>query len=253
MTNQALTSDRMRSILVVVAAIGTIAFNALASTGYINSVTPEIISGKYPTVLTPAGYAFSIWSVIYIGVLAFSIYQLLSINLVRLRAVRSLFIVSCALNCGWIYFWHREQIGVCLILIVALTGVLMLILRNLSQTKGGISSLFTHAVFGVYAGWVTAASLVNAMVYLKYIDAAFSDTAWNFIGVLSLASAAALAVLVRFKLQNYLYPLAIAWAATAIAVNQSGNTAIVVAAAICVIVCLVMAVSFVMDMKSTTT
>ena len=76
---------------------------------------------------------------------------------------------------------------------------------------------------------------------------------WNTLGVVFISLAAALAVIVRLKLQNYLYPLAIAWAATAIAVKQSGNTAIVVASSVCVIVCLVMAVSFVMDQKSTTT
>ena len=80
-----------------------------------------------------------------------------------------------------------------------------------------------------------------------------SAGAWNLLGVICLALAAGLAVIVRMQLKNYLYALAIAWAATAIAIKQSGNTAIVVASAICVIVCLVMAVSFVLEQKSTTT
>ena len=243
----------MRSILVLVATIATIAFNGLAATGRINGVTPEVISDKYLTVLTPAGYAFTIWMLIYAGLLAFSVYQLLPANVPRFRPVRTLYTVSCFLNCAWIYFWHREQITICLVLIFALlmSLIFMLILFRRPGADGG--PLFTKTVFGIYAGWVTAATLVNFVVFLKFAGIDTSPGIWNALGVVCLLLAAGLAVIVRLKLQNYLYPLAIAWAATGIAVKQSGNTAIVVAASVCVIVCLVMAVSFVMDQKSSTT
>ena len=54
----------MRAALVVVATIGTVIFNGFAATGLVNGVTPDVISDKYPTILTPASYAFSIWSLI---------------------------------------------------------------------------------------------------------------------------------------------------------------------------------------------
>ncbi len=253
MTTLANSQDRMRSILILVATIAMIAFNVLAATGYVNGVTPEVISDRYPTVLTPAGYAFSIWTLIYIGLIAFSIYQLLPANLTRFRPVRTLYVITCVLNCAWIYFWHRNQIGVCLALIFALLVALIFMLILYRRMESGSGPLFTKTVFGMYAGWVTAATLVNLAVYLTYIGIDMSSFAWNAFGVVSILFAAALAIGVRWKLQNYVYPLAVAWAATAIAVKQSGNTAIVAAASACVIVCLVMAVSFVMDQKSTTT
>lgn len=251
MTNEPNSRDRMLAVLVIVATIATIAFNGLAATGYVNGVTPEVISDKYPTVLTPAGYAFTIWSVIYLGMAAFSVYQLLPGNLARFRSVRWIYILSCVLNCAWIFFWQREQIGICLLLITALLGTLIVLLRRFRSSDAG--PLFTKTVFGIYAGWVTAATLVNLAVFLRYLGVEMPIAVRNTLGVVFLAVAAALAVIVRLKLQNYLYPLAIAWAATAIAVKQSGNTTIVVASSICVIVGLVMAVSFVMDQKSTTT
>ncbi len=243
----------MRSILLLVATIGTIVFNGLAATGYVNDVTPEVISDKYPTVLTPAGYAFSIWSLIYAGLIAFSIYQLLPRNLVRFRNVRSLYVITCVLNCSWIYFWHREQIAFCMGLIFALLVCLIVMLIQFRKAEAGGGALFTKGVFGLYAGWVTAATLVNFSILLKSADAISSPISWNLIGASFLVLAAAMAVLVRFQLKNYIYPLAVAWAETAIAVQQSGNTVIVVASSLCVIVGLVMAVSFVMDQKSTTT
>src|SRR6476646_8612591 len=127
MSDAAKINDRISSILVILATLATIAFNALAATGYINGITPAEISDRLPTIITPAGYAFSIWSLIYVGLLAFSIYQALPANLSRFRVQRILYIVSCVLNCAWIYFWHHGYIGLCTLIIVALAVVLILL------------------------------------------------------------------------------------------------------------------------------
>ena len=240
----------MLSILVLVATFAVIAFNAFAAMGYINDVTPAAISDKYPTVLTPAGYAFSIWTLIYIGLIAFSVYQLLPKNAGSFRGVRPLYLVSCLLNCAWIYFWHYDQIAICLAIIFTLWAVLMLVIVRLSREEGTTSNLFTKIPLGIYAGWVTAATLVNFVILLSYLGVSFGRGTWSAIGAALIMLAAAVAVIVRWRIKNYVFPLSIAWAATAIAVKQSGNTAIVVAAAITVIICLIMTLSFVMDQQT---
>src|SRR5436190_21886863 len=93
-------TDLLRSILVMLATLATVAFNVLAAARYINNVTPAEISARYPTHITAAGYAFSISSLIYLGRLAFSIYHLGS-KTDRLRATSTLYIASCVLNCAW--------------------------------------------------------------------------------------------------------------------------------------------------------
>ena len=252
MTETTNSADRFRAVLVLLATLGMIAFNALAATGYVNGVTPEIISNKYPTVLTPAGYAFSIWSLIYLGMIAFSIYQLLPACVARFRHVRTLYIASCAFNCAWIYFWHREQLEICLVLIVGLLVTLMLMLARLRIAASVGEALFTKAPFGIYAGWVTAASLVNFVIFLKSAGVELSPGGWNAVGVGCIVIAAAAAVIVRISLKNYLYPIAISWAVTAIAVKQSGNTPIVFAAAFAAVVGLVTAGSVVTNLKDST-
>ena len=249
MKEAGLATDKLRAVLVFAATAGMIAFNWLAAAGYVNRVTPQAISDKYPTNITPAGYAFTVWSLIYLGMIAFSIYQMTAANLVRFRAIRSLYIMSCALNCGWIYFWHQDQIGLCLAIILGLLAVLLLINIKLQKFDSIADAAIVKAPFGIYFGWVTAASLVNFAVLLVYlkIDLRSSATA---IGVASIVLAAALAVFVRIKLTNYFYPLAIAWALTAIAVKQSGQTWIVTAAAFGVIACLIASLSFVMNLNS---
>lgn len=249
MNKAASATDRLRSVLVLAATAGMIAFNWLAAAGYVGGVTPQAISDKYPTNITPAGYAFAIWSLIYLGMTAFSIYQMTAANAVKFRAFRSLYIMSCALNCAWIYFWHQDQIELCLAIILGLLAVLLIINVKLQKLDSITDAAIVKAPFGIYFGWVTAASLVNfaiLLVYLK-IDIGSSATA---IGVTLILLAAALAVLVRIRLTNYFYPLAIAWALTAIAVKQSGQTWIVTAAAFGVIACLIASLSFVMNLNS---
>src|SRR5690242_11772592 len=75
--SQSSSIERIRSVLVLLATSATIAFNWMSAVGYVNGTTPAMISAKYPTIVTPAGYAFAIWSLIYFGLIAFSIYQVL--------------------------------------------------------------------------------------------------------------------------------------------------------------------------------
>ena len=251
MQNQATSTDKIRSFLVLAATIGMIVFNWLAATGGLNGIQTGDISDKYPTPVTPSGYAFSIWTLIYIGLIAFSIYQLLPANLARFRSVRSLYILSCALNCAWLYFWHGDQIVICFAIIAALWVVLFFICYLLRKSASTKEFWLAKSPFGLYFGWITAATLVNLAVMLVYLKIEISTFAWSFIGVGLILFAAALGVLMRYRLINYLYPLAIAWALTAIGVKQSGQTLIVSAAAVGTIACLIAAVSFVMDLPYT--
>ena len=251
MTEQSSWVDTFRAVLVAAATVGVIAFNFLAATGRLNGVDTGAISDKYPTLITPAGYAFSIWTLIYIGLIAFSVWQLLPANRARFANIRSFYILSCALNCGWLYMWHTDQIAICSLLLFLLAVTLFFINLYLRRTEGAGDYWFVKAPFGLYFGWVTAATLVNFAILLVYWRVGLSEVAWVITSVVLILIAAALGVLLRIRLNNYLYPLAIAWAIAAIGVKQSGNTAVVVASAIAMIACLIATLSFVLGMPST--
>jgi hypothetical protein len=244
--------DKFRSILVVFATIVTVVFNSLAAAGFVNGVLPSEISSRYPTVVTPAGYAFSIWSLIYLGLIAFSIFQMLPSQAERLRRIRTVFIASCLLNCAWIYFWHSGQIAVCFVIIFLLLTTLIFLLVKLGGCATTGETWLVQAPFGIYAGWVTVASMANFAIMLAYFDVQISRAAEIGLAVTLILAAAIAAVTVRVKLQNFFYPLAVAWAVTAIAVKQSGNTPIVLAAAVAVIICLVTTGSVVATLKDST-
>lgn len=250
MKNQVSGSDRLRSYLVLAATVGTLLFNWLAAVGRVGGVTPKEISDKYPTIVTPAGYAFTIWSLIYVGLVAFSIYQALPANLIRYRSLRSLYIMSCALNCTWILFWHSDQIVICFVVILALWIMLLFINYRLRDTESNTEYWAVKAPFGLYFGWVTAATIVNFAVLLVYLKVPMSAGTAVGLGAALILVAAGLGVAARVKLRDYLFPLAVAWALAAIAVNQGVHTLIVAAAAVGVVACLIAAASFVVNLPS---
>jgi uncharacterized membrane protein len=250
MAYETTNTDRIRSFLVLAATIGVLAFNWLAASGRLAGVDTSEVSDRYSTLVTPAGYAFSIWSLIYLGLVAFSIYQLLPANIGRFRAFRSLYIFTCALNCGWLYFWHADQIVICFVIIVALCLTLLAINYLIREPESLADSWIAKAPFSLYFGWVTAATFVNFAIMLKYLRVEMSPGAETGLAVALILLLGVIAVIVRLRLTNYFYPLAVAWALTAIAVKQSGRTAIVVACAAGVVACLIATLSFVVNLPS---
>ena len=178
----------------MLATVVVIVVNFLAATGNINGVLPNEISNKYPTVITPAAWAFTIWILIYAGLFGFSIYQLLPTKLSKFAPMRMPYIVSCVLNCTWIVFWHHFHTGICAVVIVLLLGSLLWVNLNLSSADSFLESTLTKGVFGIYAGWVTVATLVNIVVYLSSAGADFGHVTWNVIGIVCLAFAGLAAV-----------------------------------------------------------
>lgn len=242
--------DKLQQFLVIVATVGMIILNWLAATGVYGGIETGAISGKYPTHITPAGFAFAIWSLIYLGMIAFSIYQALPSNAAKFRDLRRIYILSCVANGAWLYVWSQEMMIVSLFVIILLLTTIGTINVKLRATGTNAEYWLAKVPFGLYFGWVTAATILNATITLVSLGVDFSETATNLIGAALILIAAALGAFVRWKLKNYFYPLAVAWALTAIAVKQSGQTIIVSACAVGVIVCLIAAISFVMEMPS---
>lgn len=66
--------DIVRQIVNVVAVIATIVVNGLANALPFNGQTTGEISDRFQVYFVPAGYVFSIWGLIYIGLVAFAVY-----------------------------------------------------------------------------------------------------------------------------------------------------------------------------------
>lgn len=186
-------------------------FNILGVMGTINGMSQKMVSEKYPTLITPAGYAFSIWSVIYLLVIAFLVFSFLEAKEDRPR-LHIFFWVSCACNVLWIIFFSLEWMFISVLAIFGLLFSLLFLNKEIVKREEGRKRLIDGIAFGIYSGWVLAATFVNVSAFLV-------STEWKGFGlpvtlwaILSVLIAVGVFFLVVLDQSNVLISLTGAWA-----------------------------------------
>ncbi|TAE29410.1 MAG: tryptophan-rich sensory protein [Cytophagales bacterium] len=218
-------SDRLRQILVVASIISLIVMNYLSNVRAFATTTNADISRKYETLITPAGYAFAVWGVIFLGLLAFAVFQALPSQREnpRFRAVGPWVILNAVGNAIWSPIFNNEKIGLALIVILVMFVSLLLVMDGLRVGREQVRKRETwlaRVPFAIYFGWLTVATILNVTVYLK-------STGFN-LNVLPEYGWAAAVLVVAFIVGVFLfnryrsaaYILVFAWAYAAIALKQ---------------------------------
>ena len=116
--------DILRQISVIVTILATIVVNGLANALPINGLNTGQISDRFQVYFVPAGYVFSIWGLIYLGLIAFAIFQALPSQREnpRLRETGWWIALGGLANIAWIFLWHYEQFPLTLIAMLVLLG-----------------------------------------------------------------------------------------------------------------------------------
>ncbi len=203
--------------------------NYVAAMGYINGSPQKVVSKEFLTMMTPAGYAFSIWGVIYVSIacaILWSIVQPLSTVGRQFQKVLIPFALSCMTNVAWIIAFSYRYIGLSAVLIVILFSLILmmlLILRHSSRVDHlhNRPHILLSFSFGVYAGWLSIASLVNFSAYLVSVgydfSAYFGSEIWWYSIVLFGFVLLSTALILLHK--NIFYALALEWAMIGIVVQ----------------------------------
>lgn len=209
-------NTKTKSWINLIAFIISIAINGLGASGFINGMSQKDVSNNYHTLITPAPFTFSIWGLIY---------SLVFITLIMMivkekdRDVKKLidiftpvFLLSSLFNILWIVTFSYEKIGISTILIFALLISLTKINQRLFEYRNEVPYKLTGLSFGLYAGWLTIATVVNISAFLVSINwngFGIADTVWAAIVLLI---ALIIVILISMKLKNVVYPLPVAWA-----------------------------------------
>jgi benzodiazapine receptor len=231
-----MSTSREFPLLQVVNAIAfvvTLATNLIAQFGGINGKTTAQISDAYPTLFTPAGYVFSIWSVIYLLLLVFIVYQFLPSDGDKsyVNKIGWLFALSCAANVIWLFLWHYEMIVASVALMLVLLVSLILIYLRLDIGKTKVSRrhwLTVHLPLSVYLGWITVATIADvasALVSVNWSGFGIAGAVWADIMIV-VALVVALTMITLRK--DIPYALVIAWAAAGIFVKQGAEQSIAI-------------------------
>src|SRR5512136_2127788 len=120
--------DTLRQISVVLTILATLVVNALANILPINGQNTGAISDRFHVYFVPAGYVFSIWGIIYIGLITFAIFQALPSEREnpRLRSTGWWVSLGGLANIAWIILWHYEHFVLTLVAMLALLATLII-------------------------------------------------------------------------------------------------------------------------------
>lgn len=215
----------LRQVLNLLTFVSTVTINGLANALPINGQTTGEISDRFAVYFVPAGYVFSIWGLIYLGLLGFVVYQLLPAqrDSQRLARIGYWFVLSCLANGVWILLWHYEffalTVAVMLILLISLIAIYLRLDIGRVQVEAAEKWL-VDIPFSIYLGWITVATVANVTAVLSY---------WNWSGwgidaqawaVIMLLIATGLAVMMSWTRRDLVYALVIVWAFVGIAVKH---------------------------------
>ncbi|XP_042890055.1 uncharacterized protein LOC122264992 isoform X2 [Penaeus japonicus] len=180
--------------LLAVVLVYTLVFNGLAGPG-LPPFTQSTgnISDLLFTCVTPAGYTFSIWGVIYFALVAILIYAISLLfrkvgddDAWKLGGSVSIpfmivFIINLNLNVGWLFAWDAVNAtgSAILLLLIAITNAIAISLSSVSFGKVA-SDLYQNSKLDFWAGvcvlngydiydtWTTLAALINLTAFFTY-------------------------------------------------------------------------------------
>ncbi|WP_051606976.1 tryptophan-rich sensory protein [Microbacterium sp. CH12i] len=170
-------SDRVRRVVVALTVVGAVVA-ALFGSGLLGGTSIKDAAGGAfaadATVLSPAGIAFSIWSVIYLGLFLYALWQLVPAQAAKPlhRTVGYGIAASALLNAVWIACVQAWRIAESFVIIVILLGVLLVVFVRACRRprRGTIAEIvLVDGTLGLYLGWVTVAAAANLAAWLADI------------------------------------------------------------------------------------
>ncbi|MCL3862760.1 tryptophan-rich sensory protein [Actinotalea sp. K2] len=225
----ATTADLVRQVVVLVGAALAVVGAFIGSGAAGGPSQPEVGDGALAadaTPVAPGSPAFSIWSVIYTGLVAYAIWQALPARRAdpRQRSIGWWVLASMVLNAAWIGVVQADLLPLSVAVIVALVAVLSLVLVRLlaHPPRGRVEAVVVDGTLGLYLGWVCVATVANVAAVLAaagVTDLGLGPDAWS---VVALALAAVVGVaLAVYSGGRLAIGAAIVWGLTWVAVART--------------------------------
>jgi len=220
-------ADRLRQVAVTVAEVFCVV-GTLVGVGVIGTRVEESSGGALAadaTLVAPAGPAFAIWTPIYLGLAAYTVWQWLPTQALepRHRAIGWLAAASMVLNAAWLLVTQQGWIWLSVVVMAGLVVTLGLLVLRLEEhpSYGHGETVVVDGTFGLYLGWVAVAACANvtAAFVASGVDpgAPVADVA----AVVVLAVAAAVGVVLARRLGGrWAVAVSMAWGLAWIAVGR---------------------------------
>lgn len=230
-----MNKDLLRQIAVVLATVITLVVNTLANALPLNGLNTGAVSDSFDVYFVPAGYVFSIWGLIYVLLIAYTVYQALKSQRENeaLRKIGWWYVVGSLANSIWIFMWHYQVFSLTIVFMLILLVSLIVVYLRLGIGRAAVTPamrFLVHLPFSVYLGWITVATIANATDVI-------SLTSWDGFGiapkvwaVIMLVVAVAVALLMAVTRRDAAYLLVLVWAFFGIGQKFNGTAPVDIAA-----------------------
>ena len=199
--------------------------NALANIIEFGGVNTGETADRFFSYFTPAGYVFSIWSIIYTLLIVFIIYQVRTsqVNAEYLGKIGYLYLINGIFNVTWLIAFHFAVDTPLLLLLTEplMIGILATLLYIYVKLEIGMKEvplsekLAVHLPVSVYLGWISVATIANTASLLNEFLTIALDVQYLWTALV-LVVALLLAILMIVMRKDFAYPLVVVWAAVGI-------------------------------------
>lgn len=222
------TKDIVRQITVAASAVFAL-IGAFVGSGAAGGTPIQNAAGGAlaadATLIAPATPAFSVWSVIYLGLIVYAVWQLLpgQSSAERHRRLGYWIAASLVLNAFWILSIQFDLLPLSVPIIVVLLAVLVqAFLQAIAYPPTSVADgIITDATIGLYLGWVcvaTAANVTALLVASGFTGWGLAPELWSVVVV---AVAAAVGIALAVVSSGRISPaLTLAWGLTWVAVGR---------------------------------
>ncbi|MFK7903504.1 MAG: hypothetical protein AB8B69_00190 [Chitinophagales bacterium] len=207
-----------------------IPWNYYINTAGVNGNTVADLSAEYFNLFTPASYAFSIWGLIFMALLAHGIFQVKSVFSDEMQddfvlGIGPLLLIANIGNASWVWVWLSKYTALSVVIMLVILISLLMIVARLNMGRWNAPKSIRRWVWipiSLYSGWITVATIANISAYLAKIgwQVVFSETIWTVVMIL-------VATLVNFlmiRVRNMrIFAGVGVWALVAIAVRHWGS------------------------------
>jgi hypothetical protein len=203
-----------------------LAANGVAGSGALSGESIGLIANRYPSYFLPASFIFGIWSLIYLGLALFTVFQALPTAAAGrwIRRLGPWWLISGALNIGWVTAFAFSRFGLAMLVMVALLATLIVIgerVATAEQAPRWVEQLCVVAPFGLYLAWISVALIANSFQYAHVVGwqgYGLGEATWS---VLMMGVATALGWFMTFHRGAGLFPPVVAWAIYGIGVRNA--------------------------------
>ena len=188
-----------------------VAFVIMIFLNYWSGTNVGSVADDNQAVIQPAGFAFSIWGLIYVLLFAWIVKTFLSKNWEGSMVSRLKYwpIANFILNGIWILVFTQQWLFASVIVIIGLLYTLAKMYTAITEQD---SDWFERLPFSIYFAWVTVAAVVNIFTL------AVNNNLETFLGLGELTWTIIILIVVTFigmtialYFKDWLYPLVIIW------------------------------------------